>query len=152
MRQLQVMKAGYYINIITWYDSHYSLGLVSSPVVVALIEVALIRSHQNIHSHSYPLSPIPMADESPKPETFELNNGSMQVLLSNLGCTIISLSVPGKDGPFPFHFHFHSVLFADLWHALPVFSRIVIRHRSWPRICWILSGPILAILFVKFGR
>ncbi|XP_027924527.1 aldose 1-epimerase isoform X2 [Vigna unguiculata] len=39
-----------------------------------------------------------MADQSPKPETFELSNGSMKILLTNLGCTIISLSVPGKDG------------------------------------------------------
>lgn len=29
---------------------------------------------------------------------FELNNGTMQVKVSNYGCTIISLSVPDKDG------------------------------------------------------
>ncbi|CAK9329934.1 unnamed protein product [Citrullus colocynthis] len=39
-----------------------------------------------------------MADQTQKPELFELNNGTMQVLISNLGCTITSLSVPGKDG------------------------------------------------------
>ncbi|KAM5570396.1 galactose mutarotase [Rosa sericea] len=37
-----------------------------------------------------------MADQ--KAEIFELNNGIMRVLISNLGCTITSLSVPGKDG------------------------------------------------------
>ncbi|KAE9586086.1 hypothetical protein Lal_00010054 [Lupinus albus] len=35
---------------------------------------------------------------NPKAEIFELNNGTMQVLVSNLGCTITSLSVPDKDG------------------------------------------------------
>lgn len=29
---------------------------------------------------------------------FELNNGTMQVKVSNYGCTITSLSVPDKDG------------------------------------------------------
>ncbi|XAR63971.1 Aldose 1-epimerase [Bertholletia excelsa] len=33
-----------------------------------------------------------------KPEIFELNNGTMQVKVSNYGCTITSLCVPGKDG------------------------------------------------------
>ncbi|KAL6181425.1 hypothetical protein ACLB2K_048080 [Fragaria x ananassa] len=37
-----------------------------------------------------------MADQ--KAEIFELNNGTMKVLVSNLGCTITSLSVPGKEG------------------------------------------------------
>lgn len=32
------------------------------------------------------------------PKLFELNNGTMQVKVSNYGCTITSLSVPGKDG------------------------------------------------------
>jgi len=40
----------------------------------------------------------PMADQNLKPELFELNNGTMRVLITNLGCTITSLSVPGKDG------------------------------------------------------
>jgi aldose 1-epimerase len=40
-----------------------------------------------------------MADQNNrKAEIFELNNGTMRVLVSNLGCTITSLSVPGKDG------------------------------------------------------
>ncbi|CAN6714444.1 unnamed protein product [Malus baccata var. baccata] len=39
-----------------------------------------------------------MADANQKPEIFELNNGSMRALITNLGCTITSLSVPGKDG------------------------------------------------------
>ena len=39
-----------------------------------------------------------MADQTQNPELFELNNGTMQVLISNLGCTITSLSVPDKDG------------------------------------------------------
>ncbi|KAI4347267.1 hypothetical protein L6164_008091 [Bauhinia variegata] len=39
-----------------------------------------------------------MADQTPKPELLELNNGSMNVIITNLGCTITSLSVPGKDG------------------------------------------------------
>ncbi|XP_022933702.1 aldose 1-epimerase [Cucurbita moschata] len=39
-----------------------------------------------------------MADQTQKPELFELNNGTIQVLLSNLGCTIISLVVPDKNG------------------------------------------------------
>lgn len=38
-----------------------------------------------------------MADQ---PEIFELNNGTMRVLITNLGCTITSLSVPSKDGTF----------------------------------------------------
>ncbi|XP_028795936.1 aldose 1-epimerase-like [Neltuma alba] len=39
-----------------------------------------------------------MADQNQKPELFELNNGTMHVLVTNVGCTITSLSVPGKDG------------------------------------------------------
>ncbi|KAL4633041.1 uncharacterized protein LOC142630290 [Castanea sativa] len=39
-----------------------------------------------------------MADQNLKPELFELNNGTMRVLITNLGCTITSLSVPDKDG------------------------------------------------------
>jgi len=39
-----------------------------------------------------------MADQNQKPEIFELNNGTMQLLVTNLGCTITSFSVPGKDG------------------------------------------------------
>uniref|UniRef100_A0A7N2MQJ9 Aldose 1-epimerase n=1 Tax=Quercus lobata TaxID=97700 RepID=A0A7N2MQJ9_QUELO len=39
-----------------------------------------------------------MADQNLKPELFELNNGTMRVLISNLGCTITSLCVPDKDG------------------------------------------------------
>lgn len=35
-----------------------------------------------------------------EPKIIELNNGSMQVKVSNLGCTILSLSVPDKDGTF----------------------------------------------------
>ncbi|CAH9075896.1 unnamed protein product [Cuscuta epithymum] len=33
-----------------------------------------------------------------EPKIFELNNGTMQVKVSNFGCTILSLSVPDKDG------------------------------------------------------
>lgn len=44
----------------------------------------------------------PMADQNLKPELFELNNGTMRVLITNLGCTITSLSVPGKDGIFTY--------------------------------------------------
>ncbi|KAL3818606.1 hypothetical protein ACJIZ3_004511 [Penstemon smallii] len=33
-----------------------------------------------------------------EPKIFELNNGIMQVKVSNFGCTITSLSVPDKDG------------------------------------------------------
>ncbi|XWS60842.1 hypothetical protein CRYUN_Cryun07bG0072400 [Craigia yunnanensis] len=36
-----------------------------------------------------------MADQ---PQIFELNNGTMQVKISNYGCTITSLSVPDKNG------------------------------------------------------
>ncbi|KAM7482929.1 hypothetical protein LguiB_007512 [Lonicera macranthoides] len=36
--------------------------------------------------------------EDPKPEIFELNNGTMIVKVSNYGCTITSCSVPDKDG------------------------------------------------------
>ncbi|XP_054787256.1 uncharacterized protein LOC129293361 isoform X1 [Prosopis cineraria] len=39
-----------------------------------------------------------MADQNQKPELFELNNGTMHVLITNVGCAITSLSVPGKDG------------------------------------------------------
>ncbi|KAB1212265.1 Aldose 1-epimerase [Morella rubra] len=39
-----------------------------------------------------------MADQNSHPELFELNNGTMRVLITNLGCTITSLSVPDKDG------------------------------------------------------
>lgn len=44
------------------------------------------------------LEEVPMADPNSKPELFELSNGTMSVLITNLGCTITSLSVPGKDG------------------------------------------------------
>ncbi|KAL3574981.1 hypothetical protein D5086_023082 [Populus alba] len=37
-----------------------------------------------------------MADQ--KPQIFELNNGTMQVKITNLGCTITSLSLPDKNG------------------------------------------------------
>ncbi|KAJ0105248.1 hypothetical protein Patl1_19599 [Pistacia atlantica] len=39
-----------------------------------------------------------MADQSEKPEVFELNNGSMHVKISNFGATILSLSLPDKQG------------------------------------------------------
>lgn len=39
-----------------------------------------------------------MADQAKQAELFELDNGTMQVKITNLGCTIASLSVPGKDG------------------------------------------------------
>lgn len=45
-----------------------------------------------------------MASEQ-KPELFELNNGTMQVKITNYGATITSLSVPDKDGNF-FQFSF----------------------------------------------
>ncbi|CAH1435600.1 unnamed protein product [Lactuca virosa] len=37
-----------------------------------------------------------MADQ--KPQLFELNNGTIKVMVSNYGCTITSLFVPDKDG------------------------------------------------------
>ncbi|KAM7268825.1 hypothetical protein ACFE04_010991 [Oxalis oulophora] len=40
-----------------------------------------------------------MAEEqSKKAEIFELNNGTIQIKITNLGCTITSLSLPDKDG------------------------------------------------------
>lgn len=39
-----------------------------------------------------------MAEQGKKAEIFELNNGTMQVKITNYGCTITSLSVPDKDG------------------------------------------------------
>ncbi|KAI6683517.1 hypothetical protein NL676_029430 [Syzygium grande] len=39
-----------------------------------------------------------MADQARQAELFELDNGTMQVKITNLGCTITSLCVPGKDG------------------------------------------------------
>lgn len=39
-----------------------------------------------------------MADQTLKPEVFELNNGSMQVKITNYGAIITSLSVPDKHG------------------------------------------------------
>ncbi|CAI8595014.1 unnamed protein product [Vicia faba] len=39
-----------------------------------------------------------MADQNQKAEIFELNNGTVQLLVTNLGCTITSFSVPNKDG------------------------------------------------------
>lgn len=39
-----------------------------------------------------------MADQTLIPEVFELNNGSMQVKITNYGATITSLSVPDKHG------------------------------------------------------
>ncbi|KAJ0105256.1 hypothetical protein Patl1_19597 [Pistacia atlantica] len=39
-----------------------------------------------------------MADQIEKPEVFELNNGSMHVKISNFGATILSLSLPDKQG------------------------------------------------------
>ena len=41
-----------------------------------------------------------MADPNQKAEIFELDNGTMRVLVTNYGCTITSLSVPDKDGIF----------------------------------------------------
>lgn len=43
-----------------------------------------------------------MAAQSEKPEVFELNNGSMHVKISNFGATILSLSVPDKQGIYLF--------------------------------------------------
>lgn len=56
-----------------------------------------------------------MADQTQKPELFELNNGTMQVLISNLGCTITSLSVPGKDGNRHFVFAFFRSVFLGVF-------------------------------------
>ncbi|KAK9278195.1 hypothetical protein L1049_027756 [Liquidambar formosana] len=39
-----------------------------------------------------------MADQQKKPEILELNNGTMQVKITNYGATITSLSVPDKNG------------------------------------------------------
>ncbi|GLT45481.1 hypothetical protein SLA2020_193100 [Shorea laevis] len=39
-----------------------------------------------------------MADQTNKPHIYELNNGTMQVKITNYGCTITSLSVPDKNG------------------------------------------------------
>lgn len=39
-----------------------------------------------------------MADQTQNPQIFELNNGTMLVKITNLGCTITSLSVPDKNG------------------------------------------------------
>ncbi|KAF5734569.1 putative aldose-1-epimerase [Tripterygium wilfordii] len=39
-----------------------------------------------------------MADQTQKPELFELNNGTMKVNVTNLGGIITSLSVPDKNG------------------------------------------------------
>ncbi|XP_062118034.1 uncharacterized protein LOC133831675 [Humulus lupulus] len=39
-----------------------------------------------------------MAVPNQKAEIFELDNGTMRVLVTNYGCTITSLSVPDKDG------------------------------------------------------
>jgi len=50
-----------------------------------------------------PMRENPMADQNLKPELFQLNNGTMRVLITNLGCTITSLSVPGKDGKYALH-------------------------------------------------
>ena len=60
-----------------------------------------------------------MASEQ-KPELFELNNGSMQVKITNYGATIVSLSVPDKYGifsqyPFDWLSHFAIRCFADVW-------------------------------------
>ena len=39
-----------------------------------------------------------MADQGKKAEIFDLDNGAMQVKITNYGCAITSLSVPDKDG------------------------------------------------------
>ncbi|KAF2309111.1 hypothetical protein GH714_000582 [Hevea brasiliensis] len=39
-----------------------------------------------------------MADQTQNPQIFELNNGSMLVKITNLGCSITSLSVPDRNG------------------------------------------------------
>ena len=39
-----------------------------------------------------------MAGEGKKAEVFELNNGTMQVKITNYGCIITFLSIPDKDG------------------------------------------------------
>jgi hypothetical protein len=53
-------------------------------------------------SHTLSLTLSSMADQNQKAEIFELNNGTVQLLVTNLGCTITSFSVPGKDGSFLF--------------------------------------------------
>lgn len=72
-----------------------------------------------------------MADHSKNtPEIFELNNGSMQVKISNYGATITSLSVPDKNGSFSSSFLCRSPLcftFLQIpitWSSLFVFSSI----------------------------
>lgn len=51
-----------------------------------------------------------MADQTLKPEVFELNNGSMQVKITNYGAIITSLSVPDKHGMWCESFSFFPLL------------------------------------------
>lgn len=55
-----------------------------------------------------------------EPKILELNNGSMQVKVSNLGCTILSLSVPDKDGTFFFSWKNPLSIFHPSWY-----------HKNW---------------------
>ena len=94
----------------------------------------------------------PMADQNLKPELFELNNGTMRVLITNLGCTITSLSVPGKDGIFTYmlcqlpSFYF---LFSNMFVGMLLifgffgFWREIGWRCSWIRLCWTIFGKIL---------
>jgi len=95
---------------------------------------------------TYPSPLSSMADQNNrKPEIFELNNGTMQLLVANLGCTITSFSVPGKDGSLSLSLSIFKFSFYFFWHCneLMMFcNRCVIRCCSWPWLCWILSGMI----------
>lgn len=78
-----------------------------------------------------------MADQSKNtPEIFELNNGTMQVKISNYGATITSLSVPDKNGLFsssmisPFYF---------------TYLQILIKFSDY-RVCFLIEGKLADVV------
>nr|GMD07334.1 aldose 1-epimerase [Ipomoea batatas]GMD11845.1 aldose 1-epimerase [Ipomoea batatas] len=72
------------------------LHLSASVSVLVLTLILLVRFPQQRKylSSSSTFQELKMTE----PKIFELNNGTTQIKVSNFGCTILSLSVPDKDG------------------------------------------------------
>lgn len=95
-----------------------------------------------------------MADHTLKPEVFELNNGTMQVKITNYGAIITSLSVPDKHGMWCESFSFFSPFgyftlnlitlsfnLLMIWLDLLIdFTRKLGWRCSWIRLCRTIRG------------
>lgn len=115
--------------------------------------VSTLKQSKANHNERKPVSRIlcfvisewVMADQ--KPQIFELNNGTMQVKITNLGCTITSLSLPDKNGNQFLWMIDRSNLFAFccflrccwLLGSLD-FCRKSGGCGSWIRLCWAIFG------------